>query len=164
MLPVVVGTHPNRERWLNDCLGSIRKTTKRHVVVHETGGYEIAAIRTGYQHFDRFLFLQDSVTVLNPDFWAILDLKQGPAWLAGWPPMFLGIWDKTAKPVIDALPATQSKEDSIQLEAQLPNTLNWPTIWPNVNDKNAIRAEVRHGRNNLIVGNEYFEKAKGTFR
>lgn len=78
--------------------------------------------------------------------------------------MFLGIWDKTAKPVIDALPATQSKEDSIQLEAQLPNTLNWPTIWPNVNDKNAIRAEVRHGRNNLIVGNEYFEKAKGTFR
>lgn len=164
MLPVVVGTHPERPHWLQDCLTSIHKTTKRPVVIHETGGYEIAAIRTGYQHFDRFLFLQDSVTILAPEFWTIVDARRGPAWLSGWPPMFLGIWDLTAKPLIDSLPDQQSKEDSIQLEASIPGQLGWSTIWPEVTDGTALRNETRHGRHNLVVGNRFFEKAKATWR
>lgn len=163
MLPVVIGTHPERPRWLEDCLSSIRKTTKRHVIIHQTGGYEIAALRTGYQYFDRFLFLQDSVTILAPDFWAIVDSWKGPAWLTGWPPMFLGIWDQSARRIIDSLPQAQTKEDSIRLEAELPEQLNWPTIWPHITDGTALRTEQRHGRRNLVLGNQLFEKAKATW-
>lgn len=164
MLPVVVGTHPERPHWLDDCLTSIRRTTKRRVLVHEAGGYEIAAIRTGYARFSRFLFLQDSVTILSPEFWTIVDARRGPAWLSGWPPMFLGIWDESAKPLIDSLPEQQSKEDSIRLEGEIPAQLGWSTIWPEVTDHTALRREDRHGRNNLVVGNRYFEKAKATWR
>lgn len=164
MLPVVVGTHPERPNWLQDCLTSIRKTTKRPVLVHEAGGYEIAALRTGFARFDRFLFLQDSVTILSPEFWTIVDARKGPAWLTGWPPMFLGIWDRTALPIINALPAVQSKEDSIVLEASIPLELGWSTIWPEITDHTALRSEHRHGRHNMIVGNRYFEKAKATWR
>lgn len=163
MLPVVIGTHPERLSWLNDCLNSIRKTTKRPVVVHEAGGYEIAALRTGYARFDRFIFLQDSVTILSPAFWTIVDSRRGPAWLTGWPPMFLGIWDASAKPLIDSLPEQQTKADSIALEASIPAQLGWSTIWPEVTDGTALRHEHRHGRRNLVLGNRYFEKAKATW-
>jgi hypothetical protein len=164
VLPVVIGTHPERPHWLEDCLNSIHRTTKRRVLIHEAGGYEIAALRTGFARFDRFLFLQDSVTILSPEFWLIVDARKGPAWLSGWPPMFLGIWDASGRAVIETLPTTQTKEDSIRLEADIPELLKWPTIWPEVTDHTALRREIRHGRHNLVVGNRYWEKAKATFR
>lgn len=159
MLPVVVGTHPDSP-WLEGCLDSILTTTDRQVVVHTEGGYEPAALRTGAALFDRFIYLQDSVTILSPTFWDAIG--EEPCWFAGHPPMFLGIHDST---ITTLLPRAVSKEEAISLEATLPQHLNYPTIWPTVTDRTALRREMRHGRDNLVLGVAgVWEKHKGTFR
>lgn len=162
MLPVVVGTHPDRTPWLNDCLTSIRATTKhRRVLIHRTGGYEPAAILTGCTTFNRFLYLQDSVTILHKDFWDVID-NSGPAWLAGPPPMFLAIYDAaTVEPLMPKGPVT--KQDAIKLESDLPTILTMPTLWPDVVDATAPRMEHKHGRENKVLGNHLFEKHKGNW-
>lgn len=164
MLPVVIGTAPGREEWLADCLESILNTDTedhRHVLVHDKGGYEVAALRTGFQHFDRFLFLQDSVTILSATFWDVIDSHIGPCWLTGHPPMMLGIHDTTVLPF---LPSAVTKEEAITLEWELPQQLTWPTIWPDILDASALRTEHKHGRHNIVLGNALFEKHKGTWR
>lgn len=163
LTPVVIGTHPDRTPWINDCLASIRATSsrRRRIHIHRTGGYEPAAIRTGCATFERFLFLQDSVTILHPDFWDTIDAS-GPAWLAGWPPMFLAIYNATD--VEPLLPEHQiSKVESTHLEGALPYRLNMPTLWPDITDANHLRREDRHGRDNLVLGNHLFLKHKGTW-
>jgi len=165
VLPVVIGTHPDRTAWLTDCLTSIQATTDREVLIHHTGGYEVAALRHGMAHADRFLFLHDSVTILDPLFWSVIDRFRTPAWLSGHPPMFMGIHHTSSlEPILDRYPAEQSKEDAIRIEAELPGLLTYTTIWPDITDRTALRTEERHGRNNLVIGNHLWEKHKGTWR
>ena len=165
MLPVVIGTNPERTEWLADCVASIKATTERPFIIHRHGGYEIAALRTATTHFDRFLFIHDSVTILSPLFWGHIDARQGSAWLSGWPSMFMGIWDtETLQPYLDEIPDRVSKEATIALEADLHARFDYSTIWPEVRDGTAKRREHRHGRDNLVLGNELWEKHKGTHR
>jgi hypothetical protein len=159
MLPVVVGSHPDSP-WIDDCLASILNTTDRQVVVHLDGGYEPAALRTGAALFDRFIYLQDSVTILHETFWDAIG--EEPCWFAGHPPMFLGIHDAL---ITEHLPKSVTKEEAISLEVQLPQKVNYPTIWPTVTDGAALRREMRHGRDNLVLGIPgVWEKHKGTWR
>lgn len=163
LTPVVVGTHPDRTDWLDDCLASIRATStkRRKILVHETGGYEPAGILTGCATYNRFLYIHDSVTILSKDFWQTID-NSGPAWLAGHPPMFLAIYD--AHTVAPLMPTGKvSKREAISLESNLPSALTMPTIWPDVSDATALRHEVKHGRDNLVLGNDYFLKHKGNW-
>lgn len=164
MIPVVIGTNPERGDWLKDCLASVKKTSTRgrKIVIHTDGGYEPAALRTGTEHFERFLFLQDSCIILTPDFWATVDRVEGAAWLAGYPPMQLGIHESTQ--IRPLLPDhIVSKEESISMETGWPRLLNYSTIWPDVTDANHLRHEDRNGRDNLVLGNEHFLKYKGTW-
>lgn len=163
LTPVVVGTNPERTAWLDDCMASIRETSssRRKVVVHETGGYEPAAILTGCANFDRFVFIHDSVTILHPDFWETIDASD-PAWLAGHPPMYLAVYDAaTVEPLLPVGPV--DKGEAIRFESHLPTILPMPTLWPEVTDATALRREVKHGRDNLVLGNQYFLKWKGTW-
>lgn len=158
----MIATHPDRGAWLADLLETI--PTDRDVLIHGTGGYEIAALRTGCQAFDRFLLLQDSMRILDPTFWAVIDAS-GPAWLSGHPPMYLGIHDREQlEPVLSTYPATIDKETSITLEGDLPRHVTYDTIWPHITDRTALRTEHRHGRENLVLGNHLWEKWKGTWR
>lgn len=161
MLPVVVGSHPDSP-WLADCLTCIRGTTERELLVHGDGGYEPAALRTAVEHFDRFIYLQDSVTILSPTFWN--EIGEEPCWFAGHPPMFLGIYDSTT--LAPLLPTGRvTKEESINLETSLSLILHHTTIWPTVTDHTALRREHRHGRDNLVLGVPgVWEKLKGTWR
>lgn len=162
-VPVVIGTNPTRAEWLADCLATIPKD--RQVLIHWPGGYEIAALRTGCRSFDRFLFLHDSVEVLDPAFWDIIDAVEGPAWLTGGPPMFLGIHERhLLQPILDTYPDEVDKETTIRLEVDLPRRVPYSRIWPEVTDHTALGVEHRHGRDNLAVGNRYFVKWKGTHR
>lgn len=159
MLPVVIGSHPDSP-WLDDCLTSIINTTDRQVVVHPNGGYEPAALRTGAALFDRFIYLQDSVTILSETFWYLIG--EEPCWFAGQPPMFLGIHNST---IVALLPRVASKEEAIALEADISGLLDYPTIWPTVTDRTALRRERKHGRDNLVLGVPgVWEKHKGTWR
>lgn len=161
LTPVVIGTHPDRKPWLNDCLSSIKATSspRRTIHIHEPGGYEPAAIRAGCSKFERFLFIHDSVTILHRDFWNVVDTS-GPAWLAGWPPMMLAIYDRASVeihlPVHDV-----SKLEACHLEGSLPSVVPMPTIWPEVTDATHLRMEERHGRLNMVLGNHLWEKHKG---
>jgi hypothetical protein len=38
-----------------------------------------------------------------------------------------------------------------------------PSLWPNVIDITHLRMEERHGRQNKILGNDLWEKAKGNW-
>jgi hypothetical protein len=163
MYPVVVGTNRERTAWLNDCLQSIRATSKprRFIYVHKDGGFEPAAIRAGCAKFDRFLFIHDSVVIQHPDFWTAIDNSE-PAWLAGWPPMMIAVYE--AQDVLPHLPEHDvTKREAVQLESTLPGLLNMPTIWPDITDANHLRMEERHGRTNMVLGNELWEKYKGNW-
>lgn len=163
MIPVVIGTHPDRTEWLDDCLTSIKKTSspKREIFIHRTGGYEPAAIRAGCGKFEQFLFIHDSVTILHKDFWSTID-KSGPAWLAGWPPMFLAIYNRAD--VLMHLPLEEvTKQGACNLEGSLPSVVPMKTIWPEITDANRLRMEERHGRLNMVLGNELWIKHKGNW-
>lgn len=165
LTPVIIGTHPDRKPWLDDCLKSIRSTSspRRRVAVHGTGGYEPAALRTGCDTFDRFLFLHDSVTILDRDFWEVIDATP-QRWLAGSPHMHLGVY-QTAE-LAPHLPQHEvDKNGAIRSESDLPQHLpNMnPPLWPEINDLNFLRREVRHGRENLVLGNHMWEKHKGNW-
>jgi hypothetical protein len=160
VLPVVVGSHPNSP-WLEECVDSIRATTKRRLLIHYDGGYEPAALRFGCSQVPRFVFIQDSVRILSPKFWEAIGTE--PAWLSGWPPMFMGIHESAQ--LLPHLPTGPvSKEDTIMLEAHLGTALGYRTIWPQITDHTALRTEHLHGRDNLVLGNRLWEKFKGTHR
>lgn len=166
MIPVVVGTNPERGDWLKGCLDSIRATTRRRrVFIHRTGGYEIAALRAGVTRFGRFLFLQDSVTILRSGFWDVIDSTQGSAWLTGGPPMYLGIHDSIQLgPALSVYPDHLEKRDAINGESDLPTRVQgYGVIWPEVHDATHLRMEERHGRLNMVLGNHLFEKHKGSW-
>lgn len=164
MIPVVIGTNPERSDWLEDCLTSVMETSTRprQVVIHAEGGYEPAALRTGTEHFEWFLFLQDSCAILSPEFWDVVDNVEGAAWLAGYPPMQLGIHESAQlRPLLPD--HAVSKEESISMEIGWPRYLNYSTLWPDVTDANHLRMEERHGRLNMVLGNGLFEKYKATW-
>lgn len=163
LIPVVVGTHPDRKDWLQDCIKSIRATTRnRRVHIHRHGGYEVAALRAGINKYRRFLFLHDSCEILDPEFWEHID-STPPAWLYGAPHMYLGVFDsdQLAHAIRDA-PEHMDKQASINWEGELGIRLQMPTLWPEVTDANSQFAE-RHGRTNRVLGNHLARKFKGNW-
>lgn len=165
MIPVVVGTNPERGHWLKDCIRSIRATSRhRRVHIHKTGGYELTALRAGVTRFKKFLFLHDSVEVLNPAFWEIIDTTP-PAWIFGGPPMYMAVYDSAelVKALEDApYGRDMTKVLSIYWEGELANRIQYPTLWPEVIDANG-RLEEHHGRLNLVLENEFARKWKGNW-
>ena len=157
-LPVVVGTHSGSP-WLADCLTSLGRPAH----VYQSPDYEIGCLRQAARHHDRVLFLQDSVTGLDQGFWHAIG--DSPKWLCGRPPMYLGIYDSAAlAPVLATFPERVDKETAIRCEVDLFKRLPMPVLWPEIVDRNALRTETRHGRVNLVLGNDLFEKHKGTWR
>lgn len=160
MLPVVIGSNPERIGWLADCLETI--PYDRPLMVHRSGGYEIAALRAACQHYDRFLFIHDSTVILDEAFWGIVDTT-GPAWLFGGPPMYMAVYDRDdLLPALDDAPQLMDKASSIVWEGELAKRLQYPTLWPEVTDATG-RIEHHHGRRNLVLENSYLRKWKGTW-
>lgn len=159
MIPTVIGSHPGSP-WLADCLKTI--PTGRPVKVHHDGGYELAALRFACRYYDRFLFLQDSTEVLHPLFWDIIDTAPS-TWLFGGPPMYLAVYNRNdIEAAIPDAPLTMDKSSSIAWEGELAKRITYGTLWPDVSDATG-RFEERHGRNNLVLENQYLRKWKGSW-
>lgn len=165
MLPVVISSYVDSP-WLDNCMKAIRATTRRKPSIHVGlvgAGYEPAALAWACDQFDRFLFLQDSVTVLSRAFWKTVDTHSTDAWLADRPSMCMGIFTTNQiRPLLPNEPV--NKSGSIQFENAIHDHLTMPTLWPGVNDATALRFEYRHGRNNLVLGADgIWEKHKGNW-
>lgn len=159
MIPLVIGSHPD-STWVQDWP---RRFGQRRFHIHRTGGYELAALRAGVARYDRFVFLQDSCEILSRDFWRIIDNLTEPAWLFGWPGMYLGVYSsRDLIPVLEQAPTTIDKHTSIQWESRIRELLPYPTLWPEVTDATGHHEE-RHGRTNLVLRNEFLAKFKGNW-
>lgn len=166
MIPIVVCTTPGREMWLSDCLTSIN----REVIVISDFTFELGKIdwmskNTG---FDRFLILQDSVVIKDDSFFDLLfsvdgsvSLNQDPSWYG----CYMGIYERSALLSV-GVPLPKTKQESIRYEyewtPQYVEACDSVTVmFPDFKDQNASGKCLRHGRENLILENDYLIKYKG---
>lgn len=167
---VVVGTVPGRETWLRDCLASI----DRDVVVVSQRNWELDKIRWCAENLrcGRFMFLSDTVIVKDQAFFD-LAFAAGPASVAisdcptkyG---MFMGIFVPDVV-LRTHMPAVSDKEHAIGLEQSWAQQYasfdgDAPLLFRDFTDATAKRTEVRHGRINLRLENDYLIRFKGTWR
>jgi hypothetical protein len=163
-LKIVVGTSPGRESWLSDCLSSISYPT----VVVSNFGFEIGKFRWIIENtsIQRFVFLQDTVKILDNTFFEVLDKAVGSISLMDVPGPFgsyLGVFERKIINEV-GLPVVASKSDSIFFEN------HWATKYFEACgtlyavdglENQLIENQFKNGRNNLVYRNRYFEKWKG---
>lgn len=132
-------------------------------VRHVEGAFELAELADAVYHDDLFLFVKDSMTILNETvFWETIDTG-GPAWLFARPSCYLAVYDpQSLRRALQHAPLSGTKIDSIDWESHLHDLLPYPTIWPDVTDWTAKRLELIDGRPELVIGNHIVEKTKGT--
>jgi hypothetical protein len=166
---VVIGSSPDRQKWLADCSGSIKRD---HIAVVNTG-YELGKIRWVMENTtaDRFLFLQDSWLIKDEGFWDLLEAHSGSVAINSDPYYFgcyAGVYERSVIEQI-GVPVMADKREAIL------NEIDWhkayveiagePTVlFPDLTDNNATGTVERHGRINLVLDNDYIAKYKGTWR
>src|SRR5690606_25663973 len=118
-------------------MGRSERTRGDHlmrVVRHAEGAFELAELRVAASEGGRFLFMKDSVTVLDEArFWDAINPQPGAAWLFGRPSCYLAIYESSSlNQVLDYAPMHGDKFASINWESHLHDFLDYPTIWPEV--------------------------------
>lgn len=166
---IVVGTVPGREAWLRDCLASI----DRDVVVVSQRNWELDKIKWCAEHLNcaRFMFLSDTVLVKDQAFFDLaFGAGTGSVAISDCPTrygMFMGVFVPHLVLATD-MPRVRDKEHAIELEVswakQYASLDDGPLLFTDFTDGTAKRTEVRHGRVNLRLENEYLVRFKGTWR
>ena len=167
---IVISTTPGRESWLRDCLESI----KRPVIVISNFNYELGKIKFIYENTNLsfFLLLQDSVIVKNDKFFDLMfeAAGMGSAAVTNDPHifgMYMGVYTRQTL-AKTGIPNCNSKKEAIEYEiswheryVNFEPTL--PVVFPELNDSRAAKKELRHGRLNLVLENDYLIKYKGNW-
>lgn len=168
MIQVVIGTTPNREHWLSESLKAIGD---RPVLVLSDYTFELGKIEWLYQNtnIDRFLFMQDSVIVKNPEFFTLLDSSEGSVSINKDPSYYgcyLGVYERKILSKVQHFPKINKKSESIYNEiywnlkyVQVAKSVT--VLFPELSDANATRTEIKYGRKNLVLENDYLIKYKG---
>lgn len=167
---IVVGTVPGREAWLRDCLASI----ERDVVVVSQRNWELDKIKWCAEHLNcrRFLFLSDTVLVKDDRFFDLaFGAGAGSVAISDCPTkygMFMGVF-VPALVLRTETPVVRDKEHAIELEVSWAKQYaaldpEAPLLFTDFTDGTAQRTEVRHGRINLRLENDYLIRHKGTWR
>lgn len=162
---IVIGTSPGREHWLADCLNSLQKPC----LILRDSNYELGKIKWCQEHLKNlFFFFQDSV-VFKSTTWIDQALERNQSISLNNDPdlygTYMGIYDPTILNQID-IPIPKSKAEAVELE------LTWtkkyvsqagpvPVLFPDFKDSNAQTKEYKHGRENLVLENDYLIKYKG---
>jgi hypothetical protein len=164
---IVIGTTPNREQWLAQCLKSIQNP----VLILSDFTYELGKINWVYNNtnIERFMFLQDSVVIKDNQIFELLNEKGSIALTNDPAPygMYMGIYERKILSQIN-IPLPKSKEESIKCE------ISWTTdycrmaknvriAFPDLTDKNATKKEILFGRENLVLENDFLIKYKGNW-
>lgn len=166
-MQIVVATTPGREAWLKDCVESIG----RPCLIVSDFEHEIGKIRHIYENtsIDRFLLLHDTVVVKDQAFFDLLDGHESVS-VSNCPGpfgMYLGVYTRDTLAKVD-LPVVRDREHAIELETawchRYADAGEWRLLFDDFTDATAQRTEVRHGRVNLRLENDYLVKWKGTWR
>jgi hypothetical protein len=122
-------------------------------VHHREGAFELSELWDATEQGGMFLFLKDSLHIIDPhQFWAAVDTG-GPGWLFARPSCYLAVYESDSlRAALEDAPLTGSKRDSIDWESELHNRLPYPTIWPDVSDRTALGVELVNGEPELIIG------------
>lgn len=160
---IVIGTSPGREAWANDCARSLG----RPYLIVSAYGYELGKIKWVYDNtnIDRFVFLQDSVIITDPE---ILDkaldtsgsicLHHEQRHMS----CYLGVYERKILDKID-IPVIRTKTEAVINEAQW--IINYLDAVDDIKcfdtDGYFGSIEVRHGRENLIYQNHFLIKYRG---
>lgn len=168
MLLTVIGTTPNRADWAARALASV----PGDAIVVSVPGYELGKLRWVVENTsaDRFLFIQDSVTV-SEGLYDILSNFDGSVALLSDPVPFgsyLGVYERTLLEKV-GLPHIESKLESVRAEIWWTGEYRAeagkvPVLFPELKDNTATRQVFLNGRENIVLENEYFAKYKGTWR
>lgn len=136
------------------------------IVTHTEGAFEPDELRAAAEQHDRFLFLKDSLRILDPErFWSTIAAVEGGAWLLARPSCYVAIYDSaTLRTALENAPHSGDKQASIIWESRLHDLLNYPTIWPDITDRNPLRLEHIGDGIEFVIGNQIVEKYKGTAR
>jgi hypothetical protein len=153
---IVIGTTPGREAWLSDCLKSIG----RDCLVLSDSNHELGKIR--------FLFLHDSCVVKKPEFFDLLDgtdsisINNCPAEFGS----YLGVYTRETLAKV-YFPSLTTRRDAINHEISWGRAYAaagpWRLLFTDLTDQTATEIIVRHGRQNLVLENEFLIKYKGTW-
>lgn len=168
MIQVVIGTTPNREHWLSESLKAIGE---RPVMVLSDYTFELGKIEWVYRNtnIDRFLFMQDSVIIKDPEFFTLLESFAGSISINKDPSYYgcyLGVYERQALSKVDHFPKINKKSEAIY------NEIHWnikyvqaakavTLLFPELSDANAKKTEMKYGRENLVLENDYLIKYKG---
>jgi len=165
---IVIGSSPDRQGWLADCSASIGR---EHIAVVNYG-FELGKIQWVMENTnaDRFLFLQDTWQIKSEGFWDLLDSFEGSVALMNHPYFFgcfAGVYERRFVEKIGT-PKVTEKYQSIVSERewnrQYVEHAGEPVVlFPDLNDRNATRVVERHGRDNLVLENDFVVKFKGTW-
>lgn len=128
-----------------------------------TGPWEVDALRLGAAWYERFLLLKDSSVILQEEFWTEIE-RYDTAFLFARPSCYMGIYRAADLDEPLSRIKVENKEDSVWWESRLQHELNYPVVWPSVRDSTAKRIEDVDGKPELVIGNEFIEKFKGTAR
>jgi hypothetical protein len=117
---------------------------------------------------DKFLFMQDSMVIKKPEFFEMIDeydsslsINKDPSFYG----CYMGIYERKILDQIE-IPTIAKKSESIR------NEIDWnfqyvskldviPVLFPEFSDANATRKEIKFGRENLVLENDYLIKYKG---
>jgi hypothetical protein len=164
---IVVGTTPGREHWLKDCIQSIHK----ELLILSDYRYELGKIKWCAEHLtNNFLFLQDSV-ILKETFWIDkLFAKNKSIALFNDPAIYgtyMGIYEPLILKTMD-IPIPKNKAEAVHFEIEwtkkyAEKAQNVEIAFPDVTDAKSTKKELRYGRLNLVLENEYLIKYKGNW-
>lgn len=135
-------------------------------------GWELGKLDWVLQNttIDRFLFIQDSV-IVSPALYARLSDFDGSVAVLSDPVPFgcyLGVYERKVLQKV-GVPNICSKREAVEAEiwwtqAYCEAAGDVPVLFPDLSDRNAKRHSIRHGRENLVLENEFITKYKGTWR
>lgn len=169
MHDVVIGTWEGREQWSEWCRFSLLQSGYQgNIHIVKSPHYEVGCLALAAEVVkgDRFLFLQDSFEVTSREFWDYI--PEGSSWLFGRPVMYAGVYEtEVVRRIIGEYPLSDDKRTAIHRETlfcdHYTRVTGAPSIWPDVTDDTALGEAERFGRNNLVLGNAFVRKWKGTW-
>lgn len=164
---IVIGSTPDRQVWVKDCIDSLRLPC----LIITDYFYELGKISWCAKNLNQnFFFFQDSVIFKSTDWIKELLNKNKSIALTGDPVpygTYMGIYEIDVLKRIE-IPIPKSKAEAIQYEldwtaSYIKEAGSYEIAFPDFTDAKAKRKEMRYGRENLVLENDYLIKYKGNW-